>query len=109
MDYLVKLIKKPVDEKKMRAITKRFSSLDEETMKKVNLKLRETFDKYYQCLREFLESGLKSARVEIPGIKPLPLAQNLRERIKMFNLDENLMVSVRRKSLPDKAKLILAS
>ena len=26
VDYLVKLIKKPVDEKKMRAITKRFSS-----------------------------------------------------------------------------------
>ena len=57
------------------------------------VKRREEYD---ECLDEFLESGLASARVTIPGVKPVSVARLLATRIKKRGLKGKVMVSVRK-------------
>ena len=65
----------------------------EELPSPVQVKRRKEYD---ECVEEFLESGLKSARVNIPGVKPLSLARLLTGRIKRKGLTGKIRVSVRK-------------
>ena len=52
--------------------------------------------KYDECIKEFLESGLASARVEIPKVKPSSSYLLLRGRINKMGLREKITVYKRK-------------
>lgn len=83
VEYLASLIKRPLNKNRVRALSWRLRSLDDETRLKVIQ--RAGYDhirKYDECVEEFLESGLKSARVNISGVKPQSIYLLLLKRIK---------------------------
>ena len=51
---------------------------------------------YDECVKEFLEGEVDSARVVIPGVKPKTLARILIERVKKQGLNKQVMVSIRK-------------
>jgi hypothetical protein len=53
---------------------------------------RKEFD---ECIEEFIQSGLESARVMIPNTKPKSLARILAGRIKKEGLKDKVAVSLR--------------
>ena len=54
---------------------------------------------YDECIEEFLNSDLESARVNIPGAKPRSLARLLVRRIEQKGLKDKVTVSVRKERI----------
>ena len=52
--------------------------------------------KYDECITEFLESGLTSAKVNIPKVKPQSTYLLLRDRLKKMGLEEKTTVCLRK-------------
>jgi len=64
--------------------------IPEELPRPVRPKKRTEYD---ECIDEFLKSDLKSARVNIPNIKPRTLYSQLQARIRMRKLRDKIRVS----------------
>lgn len=67
--------------------------IPEEIPKWMIVKARKEYD---ECIDEFLESNLESARVNIPDVKTKSLARLLAGRIKKRQLSDKVRVSVRK-------------
>lgn len=95
-EYLAKLVKKPLDRKKARALSWRLKSLDEETRLKI-IRLAGFYDlrRYDACVEEFWNSGLKSARVNFPNLKPNGLSSTLAKSINNMGLRGKVAVRKR--------------
>ena len=52
--------------------------------------------KYDECIQEFLESDLASAKVNIPRVKPQSSYLLLRDRLKKMGLEEKVTVCFRK-------------
>jgi hypothetical protein len=55
-----------------------------------------TREEYDECIEEFLESNIKSARVNISGVKPQSMHMLLLKRIRKRGLRDKIAVCIRK-------------
>lgn len=53
-------------------------------------------EEYDECIKEFLDSGLETARVNIPNAKPKSLYRQLDKTLRKKGLRESIRVCIRR-------------
>lgn len=92
IEYLAGLVRRPLNKGRVKALSWRLKSLDNNKTRSKVVQ-RAGYDhknKYDECIEEFLESGLESARVDFPNVKLNSLYALLKDSIDKKGLKDKI-------------------